>query len=877
MKKLSANRLEKSYLPIIQRARMTWDPLLRKKVASPTAEPDTSSNENAKELGKESADAIRERVKDGASLDEAIYDELTEDEQNSYSAQADVYGMDIFFNNTLDFYIKTSTSTTPNSYVLDAGDKIAINIFGASQADFVYEIEDDGFIRPSGGTRVGKIYLKGVSLEKAKRLLRSRFSQAYLFNGDQFEVSLHTARTITVNIFGEVNSPGSYTISALNTGLNALIAAGGPNAEASLRNIQIMSSSGKKTLDVYKFMVNPNEKYNYYLSNNDLIYVPKYEKRVSIGGAGIRQPSTYELKEGELFKDAVKWAGGYSSTVHTGLVQHIYVQNGDQTIKDYTLSEAESSNITLSDGDRLIFHSNLKAFENYVSISGAVRHSGKYELKEGMRVSDVLEKSKVEKEAYSQIAYLRRKNNDGTYQLKRLYIEDILSDTSSAKNLELQNEDNISLYFKSQYTDRYQFSISGAIRNPGVHFYDPSRSITLYDAIMLSQGLEAFATDFGYIISSPPGKPLNREYTVVDLKSAVNSPNSTANIVLHPNDQIFVPSVAQYSDELYVDISGAVRNPGRYIYDPTLSFKDALVMAGGLKMEAASNKIDVFRLKVENNEPTLTYTNSLEIDHELNPLNDNIPFKLQPYDHIVVRTTPEFEPIRYIRIEGEVKYPGLYALTETNERISNVIERAGGFTQEAFPAAGTVTRTEDDLGLVITRMDLIQNRKYKSKYNLVLKDGDVVTVPKIKEVVTIDILGTNADEVYSENQLQGEFINIAVAHYNRSAKWYVNNFAGGFDKNAKKKKTFVRYANGQIKKTRSFLFFKKYPRVKQGSEIHLGLKDKYLEQKENPPAPEPKEQRTFLERMTELQTVIALTTSIMTTTLTTITILNGSR
>lgn len=858
-------------------------PVSETKVNDEVAAPDTTSMEgdssrNAKNLTRESADDIRDRIKDGATLDEAIYDELTEDEQSGYSAQTRVYGMDIFFNNSLDFYIKASTSTTPNSYVLDVGDKIAINIFGASQADFVYEIEEDGFIRPSAGTRVAKIYLKGVSLGKAKNLLRGRFSQAYLFNADQFEVSLHTARTITVNIFGEVNSPGSYTISALNTGLNALIAAGGPNGDASLRNIRIMSSSGNKNLDVYEFMVDPNKRYDYYLRNNDLIYVPKFDKRISIGGAGVRRASVYELKNDEHYKEALKWAGGYSTNLHDQLIQHVYSDSGQLKIKDYTKEEIEASKLKLLDGDQLIFHSSLKDYENYVSISGSVRHPGKFELKPEMKLSDILAKAVVEKEAYSQVGYLRRRNYDGTYQLIRLYIEDVMSNPDSEHNLELKNEDNISLFFKSQYVDKYKFSISGAVRNPGTHFWDPSENITLFDAIMLAQGMEGFATDFGYIISSPPNRPLNREYTVIDLKTAFENPGSAANVRIRPNDKIVIPSVQQYSDELYVSISGAVRKPGSYIYDPTLSFKDVLVMAGGLRTEAASNKIDVFRLKIENNEPTLTYAQSIEIDHELNALSDNIPFELKPYDHIVVRKTPEFEPIQYIRIEGEVKYPGLYALTEPNERISSVINRSGGFTQEAFPAAGSIFRSEDDLGMIITRMDLIQNRKYRSRYNLVLKDGDVITIPKMKEIVTIDIVGTNADEVYSEDNLKGETIKIAVAHYNRSAKWYINHFAGGFDKDAKRKKTFVKNANGQIKKTRSFWVFRVYPKVKLGSEIHLGLKDKVLkEADEVPPPPAPKEEKSFLERMTELQTVVALTTSIMTTTLTTITILNGTK
>ena len=837
---------------------------------------DNAADKRLKELSRRSADEIRERMKQGYTLDEAIYGELTEEERQHYAARSSVYGMNIFFNNSLDLFPGVSSSTTPDSYVLDVGDKIAINIFGASQADLMYEIEEDGFIRPSKSTRMSKIYLKGVTLGKAKTLLRNRFAQAYLFNSDQFEVSLHTARTITVNIFGEVQAPGSYTISALNTALNALLAAGGPGAEASLRNIKIMSSSGDRTLDVYEFMTNPESKYNFYLRNNDVIFIPKYETRVSINGPGIRRSATYEVVEGETYKDLVELAGGYTSNMYKGLVQHISTKDGQQTLKDYSLDEAEKADIKLGNGDMLVFHSYFEAYENYVSISGAVKHAGRFELLDNMKISDLLDKAVLEEEAFADIAYLTRRNLNGTFQLKRVYVNEILQNPDSDKNFELQDQDRINLFSIVTFTDKYQFSITGAVRSPGLHFWDPDKSITLYDAIMLSQGLKGLATDFGYIISTPPNQPLNREYQVVDVRTAFENPNSAANITIKPNDRIVIPKTTDYMDQFFVNVSGAVRKPGQFIYDPSLSFKDVLVMAGGLKREAASNKIDIFRLKVENNEPTVTYATTIEIDHDLQPLNDNIDFEFQPFDHIVVRTTPDFEPIQYVNVNGEVKYPGLYALMEPNERISSLIERAGGFTDEAFPEAGTLNRSEDNIGLIVTRMDLITNRKYTSKYNLVLKNGDALTIPKIKEVVTINHVGTNADELYADVQLEDSTLNLVVNYHNRRAKWYVNQFAGGFDKTAKRKKTYVRHANGRIKKTRSFLVFKVYPKVKQGSEIHIGLKEKVIKEREEKQKgidTSPKQEKSFIERMTELQTIIALTTSITTTTLATISLL----
>lgn len=838
-------------------------------------------------LSRESANEIIRRMKRGSTLEEAIYDVLTEEERQQFRAKSDVYGMSVFFNNSVDFYRTSTSSSTPDNYVLDVGDKIAINIFGASQADLIYEIQEDGFIRPSG---TSKIYLRGVSLSRAKSLLRSRFGQAYRFNKDQFEVNLFTARTITVNIFGEVNAPGSYTISALNTAVNALIAAGGPDADASIRNIRIMSKHGDKVLDVYEFIHDPRKARNFYLHDNDVIFVPKYDKRVAVRGNGVRRPATFELKEKENYFDLVELAGGYSTTIHDDLVQYISQTNGEEQIKDYTLADIEAAGLKLKDRDVIVFHSSLVGFENYVTIGGPVRHPGQYELTKGMRLDELLKKARLEDEAVTAIAYLTRKNIDGTYQLKRLNLSQALANSDDPANITLEDMDQISVFTKTQFVDKYQFNISGAVRKGGDHFWDPETTITLYDAIMLSSGLKTEATEFGYIVTTPPNASLSRKYKIVNISAAIANPNGPENIKIQPNDRIVVPSRNQYLDQFHVNVSGAVRSPGQFVYDSSLTFKQLLVMAGGLKMEAASNKIDIFRLKVENNEPTVTYATTIEIDHELKPLENNINFELKPYDHIVVRTTPEFEPIKFVNIQGEVKYPGQYALMHPNERLSSLIDRAGGYTDEAFPEAGTFFRSYDNIGFVVTRLDLLPRDRFKERYNIVLKEGDFVTVPNLIDVVKIDKLGTNADSFYIASRTGGADLNIVVNHFNRRAKWYVKQFAGGFSKDAKRNKTTVTYPNGRIKRTRSFLFIKCYPKVKRGSEINLTLKEKARIKREKIKNGDNgggkgggkgtkigKDKKTVLERLTELNAITSITTSIMLTTQTLITVINGTK
>ena len=819
----------------------------------------------AAETVGDNIDEVTADMEDGASLEEALANNLTRKLSEKYRAKTNIFGHHLFYNKSIDLFKTTSSSTTPNSYVLDVGDKIAINIFGASQADLLYEIEEDGFIRPSG---MYKIYLKGVTIGKAEVLLKNRFRQAYMFRDGQFDVNLHTARTININLFGEVNQPGSYTISALNTALNAIIAGGGVTTEASVREIKIISDGKEKVLDIYAFINNPQTIYDFYLKDNDIIFIPKIKRLVTANGKGFKINGRFELKQGENFKELIGFTQGLNSNAYTTSIRYVTMNGEERVLKNYTLEELNATNLSLKNGDVFTIETSVIAYENYVKVNGAVRHPGEYEFREGLKVSDLLELAYLEEETFSELAYLRRKNTDGTYQLIRVYVADILANNASASNIALQKEDVLSLYGKSAFVDNYEYNIEGAVRSPNKYFYDPSDNITVYDAIMMSKGLKPIATDFGYIIGQPTHNALERKYAVINLIKIMNNPQSAYNVRIRPNDRIVIPSIQAYTDQFMVNISGAVRNPGEYVYDSSLSVKQMLIMAGGLKLEAASNKVDVFRLSINENEPTRTYATTLILDRNLDPYIDNIDLKLQPHDHIVVRSTPEYEPIKYVNITGEVKYPGLYAIIEDNETISTLIARTGGFTQEAFPEASTFTRSQDSIGKIVTRIDKAVDGE--EKYDIAIRDGDTIVIPKLIDIVTIDKVGTNAEEIYTENIIEGNGLKLVVNYKNRRAKWYIDEFAGGFDRKAKRSKTIVEHANGQVVSTKNFLFFKIYPKVRRGSTVKLTIKPKYLKEMEENGVTEPKEKPSLTERLMSLNAIVSIATATTTSIISTV-------
>ncbi|MGB4654503.1 MAG: polysaccharide biosynthesis/export family protein, partial [Bacteroidales bacterium] len=213
---------------------------------------------------------------------EAAAEEALEESNISRTDSNIIYGHNLFTDNAMGVFRTTDGAQAPDTYVLGEGDEVHISIFGSSQTEIHQRIGADGSIQPAGST---KIFLKGLTLDKAREAIRSRLASHYSFRQDQIAVTITTARTISVSIYGEVGVQGGFTISALNTAFNALAAAGGPTPIGSVRNIQLMRSGKTNKLDLYTYMTNPDPKVQYDLQNNDVMFIPVAQKIVQVNGA----------------------------------------------------------------------------------------------------------------------------------------------------------------------------------------------------------------------------------------------------------------------------------------------------------------------------------------------------------------------------------------------------------------------------------------------------------------------------------------------------------------------------------------------------------------------------------------------------------------
>ena len=741
--------------------------------------------------------------------------------QENTPPEVKVYGQELF-REYVSIEENNNSFKPSKNYIIGVGDEISIAIFGPSEASFNFEIQEDGFIQAQS---LGRIYLKGLTFGQAQELLGKRFARSYSFGPSEFAVTINYSRQMTVNVVGNVLRPGSYSIPAIKTAIDALSLAGGPSDIGSMRKIKIVGNEGTKNLDLYKYLQNPSSENTVFLNSNDYIHVPTFDKQVNIEGA-VQRPMIYELIGKEGLNDLISYAGGLLPTAYNSTIQITRFVNNEKKVIDvnYPLLLATNSNFQLLNGDVILVQEQTGVVKNSVQVEGAVAYPGDFELTAGMKITDLLKRSEILEEAFLPIAYLQRANRDSTVSYTRLNLEEIMSQPNSDNNLMLRNGDRLRIYFQSDRTtnDESSFVVRGAVQKPGTFAYGTGETVKIEDGIQIAGGVRQDAKkEFAYLIRKNPitSEP---EYLRFSLSEILDNPASMNNVLLNPGDTIEVFSYGRFEEESYVDIVGAVKEPGEYQWDESLSLQDVLSLSGGVTLGAAKNRVEVFRLVVEDNMPTKTVVATLEIDKDLNVLKGDGNFPLAPYDIIAVRYIPGFDKQEMVSIQGEANYVGQYPIIAKNERISDLVNRAGGLTSAAFPPAATLFRPEANVGYVVIELqDILKNPS--SPFNVTLKKGDILYIPKAQELVTIKG-ATRAQDLYLDEIIAEGKISVPFLKA-KNAREYVNEYAAGFADNARRGKISVQHPNGQIENTINLGLIKIYPKVREGSTIIVPTKE----------------------------------------------------
>ena len=774
-----------------------------------------------------------------AAAEEAL-EEALEENQVSPTEGNDIYGHSLFTGKSLDVFRTTDGAQAPDTYVLGEGDEVHISIFGSSQTEIHQRIGADGSIQPAGSN---KIFLKGMTLAQGREAIRSKLAAHYSFRPDQIAVTITTARTVAVSIYGEVGVQGGFTLSALNSAFNALAAAGGPTRMGSVRNIQ-MSRGGKTTrMDLYKYMTEPNANGNYDLQNGDVMFVPVAEKLVTIEGA-VNRPMRYEMVAGETVKDLIRYAGGLTYNVYPDYLQIERFANGEINILEYDLADVikGSKRIDLNNGDIVRVRQSNKPLEKYVSISGDVLYGGSYALDKNVTLQSLIEKAQPRYTAMTEYVFVERTRPDETVEVLTVPFPGV----NGNPDFNLEPRDAVRVLEQSTYRDLGTITVSGQVREPFSRQFGLNDRMTVEQALGYAGGLKPNVFPVAYIFRTDLTNPSKKEYIRILL-------DRDGDTLLQPGDMLHIYDNATYTDVGEVRISGAVKNPMGTAFDQSLTVHDLIEMAGGLERGAAFDRVEVFRINISSKDEVDLDQITLTVDENYNTVGGD--FQLQPYDHIVVRMTPNFTMGRYVEVNGRVKYPGVYVLEEGRTQLWDIIKKAGGLLDDADPYV-RLFRTYRNRGSIGLDLRSAQKNKNKLKSDPVLMEGDVINIVRQENTVTIRETGTRMAQ-YIPDEYTSEKKTI-VYQGKHNAAWYVRHYAGGFDKLTDKNSVTVTFPNNQSESTkRGFLWIRRYPKVEPGGVITMRI-DQDKREKAQKPKEEVNLNNTLKETLSSLTSVLSI-------------------
>jgi len=728
------------------------------------------------------------------SLQESQLGNLNNDGVEYPKIKSDLFGFDVFKGNSLLTFQSNLNIPTPAGYILGSGDKLFIDIYGQSEAYYQIEISPEGTIILEN---FGPIHLSGLTVENATKRIENRLSKVYLgINGDKkntfVNVSVGKSRTIKVNIVGEVDVPGSYTLSAFNTVYNALYVAGGITENATLRDVKVYRNNKLiSKVDIYKYLTAGDASGDIALENNDLILVKPYTNRVTLNGA-VKIEGRFELLKNESLQDLLNYASGFNEQAYTKTIKVKRVSDGEHIVADINKDQFEI--FTPKSGDVFQVDKVLDRYKNRVIVNGAVYRPGVYAITKGLGVKGLLAKTEgLKQDALTTTANIIRTNEDLSTSSITFNLRDVLS--GKDQDILLQKEDVLTITSKNEIKEDDYVEIAGAVNQPGIYTY--SKGMKLKDLILKARGFNKTAAETRVEISrklkdSNADNSKLSQVIVVDISKEFDDLENENNIMLSPFDHITVRTNPNFKEKQFVYVDGQVNYPGLYaIESKSERVSDLLKRSGGVNEFAYLNGATLIR-------KTEYYKKETEFDKQQTTL-------LALKENLITETDSlsEFDSGLLKRINSDLDKLSLLTQEE-----KNILNKSTNFTISAkkdslqpylLPKEELFNTTES---IAIDLSEIIKNNGSIS--DLLVQSGDTLFVPKKLETV----------------RLRGELLNPTTVRHqnNKTTKYYINN-AGGFKSRADKSKTYVIYPNGLARATKKFLFFNIYPKVVAGSEI----------------------------------------------------------
>jgi protein involved in polysaccharide export with SLBB domain len=653
-------------------------------------------------------------------------------EKRSGVAGLQLYGYGLFQFPTSTFEPVLNMPTSPN-YLLGPGDEILLTMWGETQLFTQLTVNREGnIVVPNAGP----VPAQGITVDALKARLLRRLTSFYsgLHNGDSkantwLDVSIGKLRTIQVFVLGEVKKPGGYAISSMSTSFLALYVAGGPSINGSLRSIEVLRNNKSiSTIDFYEYALRGDKSKDVRLQDGDIVFVTTVGKRVALAG-NVMHPAIYELKPKETLRDVLAMAGGlqmnaYVDRAHVERIipfaeRKLYTKNIlDLDLKFSSSEDFLKSDFKLENGDIISILKINEFLQNRVTIFGNVKKPGVFALKAGMKINNLVQEAdSLLSDTFGERANLVRLLPSLRRQIIPFNLT-LAMQGDSANNLELEPEDEVTVYRLGYFFPEQNVSIAGAVRKPGI--YIRTEKMTVADLVVSAGGLTEAASKQGWELA-------RLDTTKIGSLSTIKKFNVTENywddqkgqpIVLEDFDHLMVPSNPMFNRQRLVSITGYVLYPGMYaLQNEDEKLSSIIKRAGGLRLGAYLEGSTLIRKWDNAGLVPIDFEKALDDDES----RDNISM----LDGDVINITFKQE---VVLVRGEIFVP-CAVVYKKGASLSYYLKQAGGLKDEA-----------DDDRIFVT---LPNGKKWEDGwFNPDILGGSVIFVPKKieKENKTLPII-----------------------------------------------------------------------------------------------------------------------------------------
>ena len=518
--------------------------------------------------------------------------------------------------------------------------------------------------------------------------------------------------------------------------------------------------------------------------------------KVTVTGEAVK-PGTYTISSLATAFNALYVCGGPTDNGSYRNIQVIRNNKVTRTIDlyDFLLRADQANNVLLEDQDII----NIPFYDIQVGVRGETKRGlAIYELKQGETLKDILK--------------FAGGFTDKAYKASIT----VLRNTDREQKIESVNQDKYD-NFIGQSGDRYTVNkilsrfenrvlVMGAINQAGAYALDNEVN-TIKKLIVRADGLREDAFKNRAVLYR---EKENREYEIIGIDLNKILSGEAEDIALQRQDSLVIKSIKELRERYFITVLGEVNKTGDIEYAENMTVSDVVALSGGFTDGAISSRMEIARRIKDINGKNLKEDATIQIipfkiDRQLGLNPNDAEFKLQPYDIVFIRKSPLYDVQKSAIVAGEVNYPGSYAIVNNIEKLSSLIERAGGIKKGGYLPGAVLRRNGERVAIDIA--EILKNPDAQG--NIHVEDKDSLFIPEERETVRIT----------------GAVLNPTVVNYNSQFDFqkYLSQ-SGGFGKEALKKSVYVTYANGYTERTKRFFFFKKYPKIEPGATIFIPYK-----------------------------------------------------